>query len=123
MKKTLDEMSALLREQLGAFTALAEPSRLLAMVGSGFLEAQRGADGVWRFDEAATLGALRNRGMVPHVASPERRRPGATPPPSVRDNDPPAPKRQPGPSSPMAAGRTRLSEVPHVVLGPVTPFR
>jgi len=117
--KTLDEMAALLRGQLGPFTALAEPARLLAMVGSGFLQAERGPDGVWRFDAQATLRTLRDRGMIPRVGSPERRHREATPPPAVRFNDQPEPKRSPGPGTPA-----KLSEgAPRVVIGPVTPFR
>jgi hypothetical protein len=100
---TLDEMVQLLSPG-----PLADPARLLTMVGTGFLRAQRSQDGIWRFDEQATLSKLRRHGMAPTAAQP--RAPRAESPASnwTPKYDPPARSiTTSGPKTPADAGKTR----------------
>lgn len=102
---TLDEMVQLLSPG-----PLADPARLLTMVGTGFLPAQRGQDGAWLFDEVSTLSKLRRHGMVPTPPRPRAPRTEDvrsmpwTPRYDAPNGNAPTPA---GPKTPLEAGKTR----------------
>jgi hypothetical protein len=101
---TLDEMVQLLSP-----SPLADPARLLTMVGTGFLRAQRGEDGVWRFDEQATLSKLRVHGMVPtpHRPRAPRTEDVRSAPLTPTFDAPSTSATPPGPKTPADPGKTR----------------